>query len=99
MILYSFIKSQKLEGSNHELEHMLHMKGEQLETSKETIEIINIKCHDMKHQIAALRGQADPVVLDELEKAINLYDGAVKTGNDALDILLAEKACCVRIKI
>lgn len=92
MILYSFIKSQKLEGSNHELEHMLHMKGEQLETSKETIEIINIKCHDMKHQIAALRGQADPVVLDELEKAINLYDGAVKTGNDALDILLAEKS-------
>ena len=92
MILYSFIKSQKLEVSNRELEHMLHMKGEQFETSKETIEIINIKCHDMKHQIAALRGQADPAALDELEKAINLYDGAVKTGNDALDILLAEKS-------
>ena len=30
--------------------------------------------------------------VEELRRAINIYDGAVKTGNEALDILIAEKS-------
>lgn len=71
-------------------------KKEQYELSKETIDHINLKCHDLKHQIAALRtvtrkDQRDQF-LDQIEEAVMIYDSSVKTGNEILDVLLTEKS-------
>lgn len=69
---------------------------EQYELSKENIAIINQKCHDLKHQIAALRFVKDQHERDrglqEIEKAAMIYDSVVKTGNEALDTVLTEKS-------
>lgn len=65
------------------------------EMSKENVELINVKCHDLKKQIRALRtavGEVDKAALKEIEQAVNIYDGAVKTGSDVLDVVLAEKS-------
>ena len=65
------------------------------EMSKENVELINVKCHDLKKQIRALRtasGEVDKDALREIEQAVNIYDGAVKTGSDVLDVILAEKS-------
>ena len=65
------------------------------ELSKENVELINVKCHDLKKQIRALRtavGEVDKAALKEIEQAVNIYDGAVKTGSDVLDVVLAEKS-------
>ncbi len=67
---------------------------EQYETSKESIERINIKCHDLKHQIHSI-GRDNAVsssVLKEIENTIRIYDSAVKTENAALDVILTEKS-------
>ncbi len=66
----------------------------QYEMSKENIEIINMKCHDIKHQIRELEtsGGVDPNVLKELEERISIYDSVVKTGNECLDTILTEKS-------
>ena len=64
------------------------------EMTKENIELINVKCHDLKSQIRSLRnteGLIDEEALDEMENAINIYGLSIKTGNDALDVILAEK--------
>lgn len=71
-------------------------KKEQFELSKETIDHINRKCHDLKHQIAALRtmtanDQRDQF-LDQIEESVMIYDSTVKTGNEILDVLLTEKS-------
>lgn len=65
----------------------------QYQLVKENIDAINIKCHDLKHQIRNLRttGQVDPAYLDDLEKSVFLYNSAVRTGNETLDIVLTDK--------
>lgn len=72
------------------------LQKEQYEMTGDTIENINRKCHDLKHQIRALRnmsdGQERDEYLDELENDIMIYDTALQTGNKALDIVLMEKA-------
>ena len=65
------------------------------ELSKTNIEVINVKCHDLRKQLRALRsgsGEVDKAALAEIEHAVNIYDGAVKTGCDVLDVILAEKS-------
>lgn len=67
----------------------------QYEMSKENIAIINQKCHDLKHQIEALRhfyteAQREEY-LDQIEKSIMIYDSTSKAGNDILDTILTEK--------
>lgn len=64
------------------------------EISKENIDLINMKCHDLKGQISALRnteGFIDDIVLEEMDNALNFYGAVIKTGNDAIDVILAEK--------
>lgn len=67
----------------------------QYEISKETIELINIKCHDLKHKLREMRladGAIDKDELKEFENAIAIYDGRVRTGSAPLDVLLTEKS-------
>lgn len=90
-MLYIIFKNKSLQNDADTLERMMHMKEEQYVTSQKTIDIINVKCHDMKHQLALLQGKEGSEYISELEKTISIYDTAVKTGNSALDIVLAEK--------
>lgn len=83
----------------HELDTMnllWRQQKEQYELSKENIAIINRKCHDLKHQIAALRVMGSSEERDkyirELQTSLNIYDSVVRTGNEALDTLLTEKS-------
>lgn len=73
------------------------------ELSRENVELINIKCHDLRKQLRALRttgGEVDKAALAEVEHAVNIYDGSVKTGCDVLDVILAEKSLyCERYNI
>lgn len=73
------------------LEHLLHQQKQQMELSKETMDLINIKCHDIKNQIAMLGSRIPQEELQELTRSIRIYDTTFKTGNEALDILLVEK--------
>lgn len=70
-------------------------QSRQYEITSETIDSINRKCHDLKHQIRALREttseQEKSDYLDELENDIMIYDVALMTGNKALDTVLMEK--------
>lgn len=68
----------------------------QYKLSQENIDIINRKCHDMKHQLALLRNTSTLLEresgLREIEDAIMIYDTSVQTGNRILDTLLTEKS-------
>ena len=68
----------------------------QYDLNKENIDLINQKCHDLKHQVAALRGMSDAgrqeEYLREVESSIQIYDAIVRTGNEVLDTILTEKS-------
>lgn len=75
------------------------MEKEQYQLSKENITLINQKCHDLKHQIRAIRGASKEEVdkyLAEMEDSIQIYESIVKTGNEVLDTILTEKSLYCR---
>lgn len=82
------------------MEEILHREKEQYKLSKETIDLINVKCHDLKHQINALRAGSSDKTLKDIEESVMIYDSSVKTGNDVLDVILTEKSLyCVKNNI
>ena len=80
-----------------DLQQQLWLKHKtQYELSAKNAEIINRKCHDLKHQIAALKAISDQTQRDrsiqELEESVMIYDSVVETGNHILDTVLTEKS-------
>lgn len=97
LVLYiqnSILNTKQLQKDLHESKQLLHLSQEQYKTSKKNIELINLKCHDLKHQIRSLRAKdsISPSTLSEIEKEIDIYDSSVKTGNEAVDVILTEKS-------
>lgn len=66
---------------------------EQYIIAKENMDLINLKCHDLKYQIRRLstQGRLDEQVTQEIEQSIEIYDSVFKTGNEVLDVVLTEK--------
>ncbi len=66
----------------------------QYEIAKETIDLINVKCHDMKHRIRIMKqeGELSEEEAAEMEKCISIYDARVSTGCEPIDVLLTEKS-------
>jgi len=90
-----FERSQ-LEEQQEIMQRMIQVEKENHVITKETIEIINMKCHDIKYQVEALKHSPSSEVrqeyIDELEKSIKIYDMSARTGNDTLDVLIQEKS-------
>ncbi len=100
---YSSSAVGNLETENERMEELLKVEQEQYRMSRETVDLVNMKCHDLKHQIgrirADLRGEGDEA-LKEMEEAVLFYENVAKTGNDALDSVLTEKSLyCERWQI
>lgn len=77
--IHSVLKSQ--------YDHYLHYQ--------ESIDVINLKYHDLKHQIAGLRAETDSgrrtEWLDAMEQELDIYEALNKTGNKVLDTVLMGK--------
>lgn len=78
------------------MQNILHNQYTQYQQSRESIDMINRKYHDLKHQINALRSEGDPEKrsewLDEMESDIRTYEAQNKTGNSVLDTVLTGKS-------
>ncbi|MCD7734646.1 MAG: GHKL domain-containing protein [Clostridiales bacterium] len=78
------------------IQTVLETQYVQYRQSRESIDLINRKYHDLKHQIAALRAEPDPQRrsdwLDAMESDIKVYEAQNKTGNSILDTVLTSKS-------
>lgn len=104
--LYSMLAqmhSQRVQHENHIMEELMHHEKHQHDLNKQTVDIINIKCHDLKHQIGMLETMDTSErkeAIKELQRAVIIYDSIIKTGNDTLDLILTEKNfVCVKYNI
>ena len=72
---------------------LLEKEKTQYALTKESIELINIKCHDLRHRLREMRqsGEVSARELEQVERAINVYDSHIETGNGTLDIVLSEQ--------
>ncbi len=80
---------------NDYLQQMLRLQYENYRMSAESVDLVNQKYHDLKHQIEILRrAESDEeknAYLDAMEQEIKAYELQNKTGNEVLDILLTTK--------
>ena len=94
-LFIGLFRSSKLEDDAHELERRLEQEAKYYEMAQANMELINIKCHDLKHHISALKSMNDSEErnseIEELKNTVMFYDNYAKTGNDALDCVLTEK--------
>lgn len=77
------------------IQHLYEDKIKQYELSKESIDLINIKCHDLRKQIRTLRVHPELIDDEELasiEKAISIFETNFDTGNSTLNVVLSEKS-------
>lgn len=98
-MLYAHLLSCRNNTIRRELDavqNTLNNQYVQYKQSREAIDIVNIKYHDMKHRINMLREMNDSeqraAFLDSMEAEIKAYELQNKTGNSVLDTLLTGKS-------
>ena len=97
-IQFIMIDVQKLKRDLEVTNHIWLTERKQYQISKENIDLINRKCHDLKYQIGQIvaEGGANGNTVKEVESMIDIYDSMLKTGNEALDVIFAEKSLLCR---
>lgn len=103
-VQYNIFHTKKLSNEKELLQQTLKFQDEKFNYSKETMDLINIKCHDLKHAIEALKDSCSTSTqierLDDLSNAVDIYDSKIKTDNPVLDMVLSEKSLiCKQNKI
>lgn len=89
----SLLNISVIESENEKVQKLLAQSQEQYHVFKENVDLINIKCHDLRHQINAFRqdGKLNAETFSEIEHIVDEYDCTIQTGNSALDVVLTEK--------
>ena len=98
VVLYlesELFKKGQIQQEKEMLDFLYKTQQEHYKIAKESIDLINQKSHDLKHQIRALRNADKPELdryLGEIEDSVEIYEAIVKTGNDVFDTILTEKS-------
>lgn len=99
VILILLFEIQRIIQLNQEkelVEKIWYDDRKRYEIQKEVVETINLKCHDLRHQIRALHsdGKLNEKNFREIENSINIYDTFATTGNQVTDVVLSD--CSLR---
>ncbi|MBQ8160631.1 MAG: sensor histidine kinase [Clostridia bacterium] len=93
LIMIALLDSFRHENRN--MHDFISNKMRYYEMSHDGIVNLQTKCHDLKHQIHAIRSEAGKSDFDqylsELEDSINAYSTVVECGHPTVDIVLTEK--------
>ncbi|SCP98430.1 ATP-binding protein [Anaerobium acetethylicum] len=85
------LEQSKLRQDLKIMDELLYVEKKQFEDMRSDIEIINIKCHDIRHQLSQFEAKLTEQELDSLKSAIQIYDSNIKTGSEILDVILFKK--------
>lgn len=98
-VLYAYhvqVKEIQIRFEKDTLHNIMEMQYKNYQLSKENIDMVNQKYHDLKHQINLLKTQAyvgkSTSYLEKMERDIRVYETQNKTGNQILDAVLTNKA-------
>lgn len=104
-VLYAFqsrIAEYMAEKEKASIHAMLKSQYEQYRNYQDSMELVHIKYHDLKHQIAGLRAENDAEKrkewLDAMEKELEAGELLIRTGNSVLDTILGAKILYARKK-
>lgn len=92
---FEVVRRRELESELNVIKTLHQKEKLQYESSRETVDFINMRFHDLRHQLHYIDGNNANATtagyVKDLDNLITLYDATVKTGNEALDVILTEK--------
>lgn len=93
LMQFSFLRERNLENQVNIYTKLLDEQKKQYELSKNNINLLNIKCHDLKHQLItyASKKEISEEEIKEMSDIISEYESFLDTGNEALNIVIREK--------
>ncbi len=91
ILQFGVMEQARMEHSMDAMRELMHEQYVQYQTSKESVELVNEKYHDLKKMLREFRGHVPAEQLNELEQSLTQYDAKITTGNEVLDVLLTEK--------
>lgn len=93
-VQFGILENKNLRYEMVMLSQFLTKKEEQYERNKENIEQINLKVHDLKHQIHeyANKGQIHYEIVSDLNNLVQIYDSNPNSGNAAFDLIVSEQS-------
>ncbi len=90
LLSYKTLEERELSREVDYLKHAIRQSERQYHISKDTIDLINIKCHDIRYRLGMLASEVP--VLEDIRKDVSIYDSRIETGSPLLDVLLTEKS-------
>lgn len=92
--IFEMFYSNNIKNQMKIIKEIQKKESSQYKISKETIDMINIKCHDFRHQIREFgdNQKIDNEAINNLNKLIRIYDSTYHTENEALNVILNEKS-------
>lgn len=98
-VLYAYqiqMREVQLRFEKDTLQGIVQMQYQTYRLSEESIDIVNRKYHDLKHQIvllkSAVQSEQASRYLEQMENEIRGYEAQNKTGSKVLDVVLTSKA-------
>ena len=92
---YSTFRMLQQKQEKELLQQLEQEKAHQYEFTKENIDLINHKCHDLKYRIQALKlaeGSEKEKLVEDVTRDIRFYDASIQTDNPTLNTILTEKS-------
>ena len=93
IMFFAYMRRLKLSDNMVKMKYVMRQSEQQYKITQDTIETINIKCHDMRHKINKIVGDnLSKETIDEVNDVISIYDNLIDTGNKTVDTILIEKS-------
>ncbi len=104
-IFFLIVRTGTLNNSNYRdeirvMDEVLNNEQKQYEALRENIELVNIKAHDIKHQLEKYQDKLTECEIRNITKVISDYDKQIKSGNPVVDtIIYSSSLKCDKEKI
>lgn len=100
VLQFSVYKIQGMQRENAVVNQLWYEDKKRFEAEKRNVELINVKCHDIRRYIRSYGNKLTEKELKELADAVQIYDSRIAVGNEVLGVLLSEiSLACTRNKI
>lgn len=93
IFFFVFLRHNRLQQELDLEKRMFEENRKQYELSKENIDSLNIKFHDLKYRVQMLTSNQSSIRKEDLKdiyEGLGIYDAVIKTGNKPLDIVLTQ---------
>lgn len=91
---FGFLGESRREAELKDMQRLLQETQHQYSIKSENIELINIKCHDIRKQVRDMAGkiELDPESAKEIASVVRIYDSTIDTKNSTLNTILTDKS-------